>query len=99
MEDVVSTLLIMYFLIIPFIYNTMWQDNKNNKSFIKWYFTKSECVNWLGFLVFILLGLGSFIYVLLYYIAEAMFYIIFIPLEWVFKFLFLKKCNKIDSDK
>lgn len=55
MIDLIQPLLVFYFLIIPFLYNIMWQDTLGDgkgKSFLKWYFSKSDSVNWLGFFVF-----------------------------------------------
>lgn len=97
--NIISTGLIMYFLVLPFIYNTMWQDS-NKDSYIKWYFRKSESVNWLGYLIFFILGLGSFIYVILFYITEIIFYIVVLPLIWLFEFMFLNKdCSHIVCDE
>ncbi len=99
MADLITWVLTIYFLIIPFIYNTMWQDtlaNGKGKSFIKWYFSKSERVNWLGFIVFLILGLGCFVWYILLLIAEVLFYTIALPICWLFEFLFLNKdCSNV----
>ena len=84
--------LIFYFLIIPFFYNTIWQDSE--ETFIKWYFKKSECITWFGYIFFLILGLGSFIYLLLWYICEFLFYIIFLPIGKIIVFLFVKNSAK-----
>ena len=71
----------IYFILIPAVCNIMWQDDKSDKSFIKWYFTKSYWVNWLGYFTFIIMGLGCTIWILL---------------SWIFEFLFLNKdCSHI----
>lgn len=99
MIDLITWLVTIYFLIIPFTYNVMWQDTLGDgkgKSFLKWYFSKSDSVNWLGFFVFLILGLGCFIYYILMLIAELLFYTIALPICWLFEFLFLNKdCSNI----
>ena len=102
MIDLIQPLLVFYFLIVPLMYNFMWQvtlgDGKG-KSFLKWYFSKSDSVNWLGFFVFLILGLGCFIYYILMLIAELLFYTIVLPICWLFEFLFLNKdCSHVVCD-
>ena len=84
------------------MYNFMWQDTLGDgkgKSFLKWYFSKSDSVNWLGFFVFLILGLGCFIYYILMLIAELLFYTIVLPICWLFEFLFLNKdCSHVVCD-
>ena len=102
MIDLITWLVTIYFLIIPFTYNVMWQDTLGDgkgKSFLKWYFSKSDSVNWLGFIVFMILGLGCFIWYILLLIAELLFYTIALPICWLFEFLFLNKdCSNIVCD-
>ena len=102
MIDLIPWLVTIYFLIIPFTYNVMWQDTLGDgkgKSFLKWYFSKSDSVNWLGFFVFLILGLGCFIYYILMLIGERLFYTIALPICWLFEFLFLNKdCSYIVCD-
>ena len=102
MIDLIQPLLVFYFLIVPLMYNFMWQDTLGDgkgKSFLKWYFSKSDSVNWLGFFVFLILGLGCFIYYILRLIAELLFYTIVLPICWLFEFLFLNKdCSHIVCD-
>ena len=102
MIDLIQPLLVFYFLIVPLMYNFMWQDTLGDgkgKSFLKWYFSKSDSVNWLGFFVFLILGLGCFIYYILMLIAELLFYTIVLPICWLFEFLFLNKdCSHVVCD-
>lgn len=102
MIDLIQPLLVFYFLIVPFMYNFMWQDTLGDgkgKTFFKWYFSKSDSVNWLGFFVFLILGLGCFIYYILMLIAELLFYTIALPICWLFEFLFLNKdCSNVVCD-
>ena len=102
MIDLITWLVTIYFLIIPFTYNVMWQDTLGDgkgKTFFKWYFSKSDAVNWLGFFVFLILGLGCFIYYILMLIAELLFYTIVLPICWLFEFLFLNKdCSNTVCD-
>ena len=102
MIDLIQPLLVFYFLIVPLMYNFMWQDTLGDgkgKSFLKWYFSKSDSINWLGFFVFLILGLGCFIYYILMLIAELLFYTIVLPICWLFEFLFLNKdCSHIVCD-
>ena len=87
--------LLVYFGIIPFIYNMMWQESCETP-FIKWYFTKSKNVNWLGYFMFFILGLGNSAWLILYYLISALFYLVFLPICWLFEFLFLNKdCSHI----
>lgn len=94
--DLIITVFVVYFIFIPFVYNFMWQEDISNKSFIKWYFTKSDNVNWLGYFVFTILGLGCTIWILLWYFCAILFYMVVLPLCWLFEFLFLNKdCSHI----
>ena len=96
MEDLIQILLAIYFGIIPIIYNIMWKEDKGNKSFIKWYFTKSDRVNGLGYFMFFILGLGCSLYILLIYFCNLLFYVVFLPICCLFEFLFLNKdCSHI----
>ena len=99
MIDLISTVLIIYFLLIPFMYNVMWQDTLGEgkgKTFFKWYFSKSKRVNWLGYIVFLVIGSGSFIYYIFLLLANILIYIIVLPICWLFEFLFLNKdCSGI----
>ena len=88
----IETILFFYFLIIPFFYNTVWQDSKD--SYIKWYFKKSECITWFGYIFFLILGLGSLLYLLLWYITELLFYVLFLPIGKILMFLFVKNTDK-----
>lgn len=90
--SLIEFLVLLYFLIIPFFYNTVWQDSKD--SYIKWYFKKSECITWFGYIFFLILGLGSFLYLLLWYIGEILFYVLFLPIGKILVFLFVKNSAK-----
>lgn len=93
--EILGYILLVYFGIIPFIYNSMWQESCETP-FIKWYFTKSKNVNWLGYFMFVILGLGNSAWLILYYISYVLFYLIVVPLLWLFEFLFLNKdCSHI----
>ena len=94
--DLIITAFMVYFMFIPFICNLMWQEDESNKSFIKGYFIKSNNVNWLGYFIFVILGLGCTIWILLSYFGVILFYTIFLPICWLFEFLFLNKdCSHI----
>jgi hypothetical protein len=98
--SLIEFLVLLYFLIIPFFYNTVWQDSKD--SYIKWYFKKSECITWFGYIFFLILGLGSFLYLLLWYICVILFYVIFLPIIKILEFLFVKnsaKCSDKEGEK
>ena len=91
---------VMYLTLIPLILKDMWADSHTELNFIKWYFKKSDSVNWLGFFMFLLIGSGSFIYVLLYYLGALIFYVVLLPLIWLFEFLFLNKdCSHLRSEE
>lgn len=95
-EDLIISAFMVYFMFIPYICKLMWQEDGNNKSFIKWYFTKSDRVNWLGYFIFVIFSLGCTIWILLWYFIVIIFYTIFLPLCWLFEFLFLNKdCSHI----
>lgn len=93
MEEFIGVLIIIYFILIPCVYVTAWQDIEDSEcSFVKWYFIKSDSVNYLGFAIFLILGLGSFLYTLLWYFMYA----IVVPFFWLFEFLFLNKdCSNV----
>ena len=55
-------ILTMYLLIIPMLCNMAWQDSKI--SYIRWYFTKGDYINYLGFSIFIVISSGSSISIL-----------------------------------
>lgn len=99
MIDLIITVLIIYFLLIPFMYNVMWQDTLGEgkgKPFFKWYFSKSKKVNWLGYIVFLVIGSGSFIYYIFLLLGNILIYIVVLPMCWIFEFLFLNKdCSHI----
>lgn len=95
--EIFSFIVCFYFLIIPLIYNAMWQGNKT--SFVKWYFIKSKRVNWLGYFIFFILGLGCSIWLIIIYFCELLFYVIFLPFCWLFEFLFLNKdCSNLNKN-
>lgn len=100
--DLIISLVALYFLIIPFTYNVMWQDTLGDgkaKTFFKWYFSKSDSVNWLGYILFLILGSGSFIYYIFLLLGNILFYTIALPICWLFEFLFLNKdCSNIVCD-
>lgn len=99
MIDLISTVLIIYFLLIPFMYNVMWQDilgEGKGKTFFKWYFSKSKRVNLLGYIIFLVIGSGSFIYYIFLLLGNILIYIVVLPICWIFEFLFLNKdCSHI----
>ena len=89
-------ILTMYLLIIPMLCNMAWQDSKI--SYIKWYFTKGDYINYLGFGIFIIISSGSFIWYLAYLFLELIVYIIVNPLLWLIEFVFFNRdCNNIIS--
>lgn len=87
-----------YLILVPLWCNMEWTTNEKNveKTFLKWYFTKSEKVNYLGFAVFLIIGSGSFVYYIFIGLANTIIYIVILPLCWLFEFLFLNKdCSNI----
>ena len=102
-EQITTWVITLYFLIIPFFCNIAWQESKQR--FIKWYFTKSDSVNWLGFSIFLLIGSGCFIWYIGYLILTLIFYIIILPLCWLLEFIFLNKdcshivCKELNNKK
>lgn len=97
--ELIGWITLIYFLVIPFMCNLAWQDN-NDKTFTKWYFTKSPSVNWLGYSIFLLLGLGSFVYVAIFFILSGLVYLVFTPMIWLYEFLFLNKdCSDLVSEE
>lgn len=100
-DSLMGWIVTMYFLVIPMICNMAWQES--GLSFIKWYFTKSDSVNWLGFSCFIFLGLGCFIWYIGLLILELIFYVVVLPIYWLFEFMFLNKdcshmvCEELDD--
>ena len=95
-DSFVGFLLTMYLLIIPMLCNMAWQDAKT--SYIKWYFTKSIWVNYLGFSIFLIIGSGSFIWYIMLVILELLVYIVISPILWLLEFIFFNKdCSNIIS--
>lgn len=89
-------ILIMYLLIIPILCNMAWYDSKI--SYIKWYFTKGDYINYLGFSIFIIISSGSFIWYFILLFLELIVYIILNPLVWLIEFIFFNKdCSNIIS--
>ena len=96
--EFIGWVLVVYFILIPFFYNLAWQESQ--LSFIRWYFKKSESVNWLGYALVIVLGLGSFIYYILELLLTLIFYVIVMPMSWLFEFIFLNKnCNHLACEE
>ena len=96
--DFIGWALVMYFILIPLFYNLAWQQSK--LSFVRWYFKKSESVNWLGYALVLVLGLGSFIYYILELLLTLIFYVIVMPISWLFEFIFLNKnCNHLACEE
>lgn len=94
----VGFLLTMYLLIIPMLCNMAWQDTKT--SYIKWYFTKSSLVNYLGFSIFLIIGSGSFVWYIMLVILELLVYIVISPIIWVLEFIFFNKdCSSTISEE
>ena len=94
--DIMFMILTFYLLVLPFITNTMWQESKD--SFVKFYFTKSERVNFLGFMVFLIICSGSWLWYLLFMFLNLIFYMVVVPFIWIFEFLFLNKdCSNIKN--
>ena len=98
-DDIIFSFLVLYVLVLPFITNLMWQENEqSNQSFIQFYFSKSERVNWLGFLIFLLACSGYFIWYIIFKILELVVMFIILPIMWIFEFLFLNKdCSNINN--
>ena len=91
-------ILIMYLLIIPMLCYMVWQDSKI--SYIKWYFTKGDYINYLGFGIFLIISSGSFIWYLAYLFLKLIVYIIVTPLVWLIEFIFFNKdCSNIISEE
>ena len=89
-------ILTMYLLIIPMLCNMAWQDSKI--SYIKWYFTKGDYINYLGFGIFIIISSGSFIWYFILLFLELIVYVIINPLVWLIEFIFFNKdCSNIVS--
>lgn len=96
-NDAMYAIMTFYFMVFPFITIIMWQET--NTSFLKFYFTKSDSVNWLGFSMFLILCSGSFIWYLFYIILNLIFYVIILPFIWLFEFLFLNKdCSHLNKE-
>ena len=94
------TILFAYFFMIPLFYNLSWNDSGTNHSFIRWYFIKSDRVNILGYLLVLIIGSGSFVWVLAWYILIAIFYVVGVPIIWLFEFIFLNKdCSNLRSEE
>lgn len=88
-------ILTMYLLIIPMLCNMAWQDSKI--SYIKWYFTKGDYINYLGFSIFIIISSGSFIWYLALLFLEL---IVVDPLIWLIEFVFCTRdCSNIISEE
>lgn len=97
-DSFVGFLLTLYFLIIPMLCNMAWQDTKT--SYIKWYFTKSIWVNYLGFSIFLIIGSGSFVWYIMLVILELLVYIVISPILWLLEFIFFNKdCSSIISEE
>jgi hypothetical protein len=95
-DDIMFFVLGWYLLILPLVTNMMWQESKD--TFVKFYFTKSERVNFLGFTVFLILCSGSWLWYLLFMFLTLIFYVVVVPFIWVFEFLFLNKdCSNIKN--
>ena len=96
-EDIMFLILSWYLLILPFVTNMMWQESKD--SFVKFYFTKSDKVNFLGFTVFLIVCSGSWLWYLLFMLSTLIFYVVAVPVIWIFEFLFLNKDSSNINNK
>ena len=96
-DDIIFTFLLLYVFVLPIITNLLWQESKD--SFLKFYFTKSDKVNWLGFTMFIILCSGSLLWYCIFEILlNIIVIIIILPIIWIFEFLFLNKdCSNINN--
>lgn len=107
-KEIQSVFSIIYFIIIPLCYKEMWDNNTiiygdyHYRPYLNWYFLyKSPEVNWVGHIAVILLGLGSLIWWLFYMISTGIMYVIYylilIPIGWLFEFIFLNKdCSHLN---
>lgn len=106
-KEIQSILFITYFMVIPWIYRELWDDanlqnNSKHMSYLRWYFLyKSPEVNWVGHITVILLGLGSLVWWLIYIICTGIMYVIYylilVPIGWLFEFIFLNKdCSHLN---
>lgn len=101
-ENLIIIGLVFYLILVPLWCNLEWSTSENNrgKTFLKWYFTKSESVNYLGFAVFLIIGSGSFVYYIFIGLSNIIVYVVILPLCWIFEFLFLNKdCSNIICDE
>lgn len=106
-ENLIIICLVFYLILLPLCCNMEWTTNEKNvgKTFLKWYFTKSEKVNYLGFAVFLIIGSGSFVYYIFIGLGNLIIYVIVLPLCWLFEFLFLNKdysnigCDELKEKK
>lgn len=110
-KEIQSVFSIIYFIIIPLCYkemydtNTSIHTNSKHMAYLVWYFLyKSPEVNWVGHTAVILLGLGSLIWWLFYMICTGImyvtYYLILVPIGWLFEFIFLNKdCSHLNYKK
>lgn len=99
-SNLAPTILLAYFFMIPLVYIISWSDSGTNHPFIRWYFIKSDSVNILGYLLVLIIGSGSFIWALMWYILILIFYVVALPLLWLFEFIFLDKdCSHLRSEE
>ena len=68
-------LFFLYMTLVPIIYRVIWEDTRPKISFTKWFFKKPYYMNWFGYTLFMLLGLGCLFYITLFYLFCLFYYI------------------------
>lgn len=73
---------------------------KGYEYYRNWFFKKSKNVNWLGFSIFVISGLGGLIFSIIAEVLTEILYVVLkylgLSLYWLFEFLFLNKdCSHI----
>lgn len=90
---ILSLILMCYFIIIPFIYLMVW-DEQDKLSYLKWYSTKGDNLNCFGYFVFVIIGSGSFLLVSLIIMIFGIYYMVISQIIKLFKILFFEDKSK-----
>ena len=80
-------LFFLYMTLVPLIYIFIWEETYPKVSFIKWFFKKPYYMNWVGYTLFVLLGLGCFFYIALFYLFYYIFKGIVLILHYLITYL------------
>lgn len=99
MEELYTFIGCFYFILIPFLFNqAFWEKENPHQGYLSWYFSYNKDLTTLGNLCLWLLGLGSVVWFILFWILERF---VAIPLFWIleklFCILFIKECGN-DKD-